>query len=161
MRRRCAAAAAASVELLIRIANLVFILVLYRFLHRAVALVMEDVRKAAPLDSAVGKLIVMEVPEGASVFLGKEENRVAAVGSHISIGAGKTLGRLDDNDIIILDPFASGHHAEIFSHRSSLFIRDLGSLNTTRVNTRKLHKPHRLRPGDVIQIGETRLVFEE
>ncbi|MGI6559086.1 MAG: FHA domain-containing protein [Limnochordia bacterium] len=75
---------------------------------------MEDVRKAASLESAAGRLILMEVPAGASVFLGKQENRLAAVGSQIPIGAGKTLGRLDDNDIIILDPFASGHHAEIF-----------------------------------------------
>jgi len=161
MRGRCAAPAAASVELLIRIANLVFLLGLYRFLHKAVGLVLEDVHKAASLESTASRLILMEVPAGASVLLGNPENRLIAVGSQIPIGSGKTLGRLDDNDIIILDPFASGHHAEIFKDRNSLFIRDLGSLNTTRVNARKLNKPHRLRSGDVIQIGETRLVFEE
>jgi pSer/pThr/pTyr-binding forkhead associated (FHA) protein len=149
------------VELLIRIANLVFILGLYRFLHRAVALVWKDVRQAAPSESTAAKLIVMEVPDGASVVLGGQENCLAAVGSHIPIGSGKTIGRLNDNDIIILDPFASGHHAEVFKDGNRLFIRDLGSLNTTRVNARKLNKPHRLRSGDVIQIGETRLVFEE
>jgi len=70
MRGRCAAPAAASVELLIRIANLVFLLGLYRFLHKAMGLVLEDVHKAASLESTASRLILMEVPAGASVLLG-------------------------------------------------------------------------------------------
>jgi pSer/pThr/pTyr-binding forkhead associated (FHA) protein len=72
-----------------------------------------------------------------------------------------TLGRAGDNALPLGgDEFASGHHARIESQRDGVWIFDLGSTNGTYVNGERIDGRHRLRPGDVVQVGETELRFE-
>jgi pSer/pThr/pTyr-binding forkhead associated (FHA) protein len=72
-----------------------------------------------------------------------------------------TLGRSGDNALPLGgDEFASGHHARIESQRDGVWIFDLGSTNGTYVNGERVDGRHRLRPGDVVQVGETELRFE-
>ncbi len=71
-----------------------------------------------------------------------------------------TIGRLPNNDVCIENLGVSRHHAFLLGNRAeSIFIlEDLGSLNGTYVNKKRVHK-HLLKTGDVITIGQHTLEF--
>ncbi|GEM_PF-2911031 len=70
------------------------------------------------------------------------------------------IGREPSNDIVLSgDTHVSRYHAEIVREGAGFIIRDLGSKNGTLVNGSRISQ-HRLVNGDVIQIGSTRIVFQ-
>jgi len=78
-------------------------------------------------------------------------------GQHLLTGVKTIVGR-DRSDINIPDPTMSIHHFEIEFRGGEYFIRDLGSTNQTRVNSRRIDTTT-LQSGDRIQAGLTVLVF--
>ncbi|GAG50918.1 unnamed protein product, partial [marine sediment metagenome] len=66
-----------------------------------------------------------------------------------------TLGRAQDNDVILEDPQSSGHHTSLRFRAGMSQVMDLGSLNGTQLNGRALPSrvPTPFRPGDLIQVG--------
>ena len=97
-----------------------------------------------PAAYTTARLIVMP-PAGAekSVVLGVP---------HVRIGAGSS------NDVVIDDPHASRHHAELRKTDEGWLLRDLGSLNGTRVGDVAV-KEGLLHSGATITVGETRIKF--
>lgn len=74
-------------------------------------------------------------------------------------GKSITVGRLDDNDIVIENLAVSGHHARVDSVGDNQFVLiDLHAKNGTFVNEERITK-HVLKQGDVIMIGKHHLVF--
>ena len=71
-----------------------------------------------------------------------------------------TLGRGEDNDIVIPEGFVSHHHAVIYPHGSQYVIEDLGSVNHTYVNDQKMEGRAYIKPGDIVRIGMVTLRFE-
>ena len=74
-------------------------------------------------------------------------------------GVSISLGRREDNDVIINDPAVSGHHAMIESFGSRFVLIDLQSSNGTFVNE-QLVNSHWLKDSDTISLGGHTLVFE-
>lgn len=75
-------------------------------------------------------------------------------GSHV------TLGRGPENDVSLpWDRTVSVLHAALQRYPSGWSVRDLGSTNGTFVNNTRLTAEHRLRNGDEIRLGSSRLVF--
>jgi hypothetical protein len=68
------------------------------------------------------------------------------------------LGRQSDNDLVIVDPGVSRHHAEVINENGSCTLRDLGSTNGTLVNGHVVSE-HALRDGDRISLGSTVVEF--
>lgn len=74
-----------------------------------------------------------------------------------------TIGRDDDRDLRMThDPFISGRHAEIQLDRTGFALIDVFSANGTFLNFARLPRGGRvlLRPGDVLGVGHTILVFQ-
>ena len=70
------------------------------------------------------------------------------------------IGRQTNNHITILDPGISSVHCLItFEFRQGFVIRDLGSLNGTFVNQKKIDGKLSLNDGDEITLGNTRCIF--
>lgn len=65
---------------------------------------------------------------------------------------GSTVGRADDNTLVIPSRDVSRYHARFEIMGDRVRIVDLGSTNGTRVNGRVVHA-HALRPGDEISFG--------
>ncbi|WP_028709156.1 FHA domain-containing protein FhaB/FipA [Propionicicella superfundia] len=70
-----------------------------------------------------------------------------------------TLGRSVENDIILTDDFASGHHARIEPQSAGVVLTDLGSTNGTFLNDERVAEPRTLRPGDRLRIGRTTMTL--
>ncbi len=70
------------------------------------------------------------------------------------------IGRQTNNHITILDPGISLVHCLItFEFKQGFVIRDLGSLNGTFVNNKKIDGKLSLNDGDEITLGNTRSIF--
>ncbi len=72
-----------------------------------------------------------------------------------------SIGRSEDNDIALPDPFSSGHHALITPTDGGFAIRDNGSKNGTFLNGKKIQGEVELKKGDEILVGSTRIVYDK
>jgi pSer/pThr/pTyr-binding forkhead associated (FHA) protein len=73
-----------------------------------------------------------------------------------------TAGKAAENDISLAeDPTASHLHAVLERFPAGWCVTDLGSSNGTWVNGERIWSSHRLRHGDEIRLGQTRLIFRD
>src|SRR5580704_8131348 len=70
-----------------------------------------------------------------------------------------TLGRANTNRIVLKDELASRDHAEVYFAEDRWRLRDLKSLNGTRINGSVLDSEWELSSGDEFQIGKSRYIF--
>ncbi len=70
-----------------------------------------------------------------------------------------TIGRSRESDIFLPDQWLSRHHAAIEERPDGYWVSDLKSKNGTLLNGEPVRGWHRLRPGDVITLGEHTLTF--
>jgi pSer/pThr/pTyr-binding forkhead associated (FHA) protein len=73
-----------------------------------------------------------------------------------------TVGKAPENDVVLDDdPTASRLHAVLERFPAGWCVSDLGSSNGTRVNGERIWAARRLRNGDEVRIGQTRLIFRD
>ena len=98
--------------------------------------------------------------------------QVAAEGATLAIRAGggragevfavagerMTIGRSPEAEVFLDDVTVSRNHALLVRRRDGLYIDDLGSLNGTYVNRRRIES-HRLQNGDELQVGKYKLTY--
>jgi Nif-specific regulatory protein len=70
-----------------------------------------------------------------------------------------TIGRAPTNQIVLKDERCSRIHAELFLSEGRWTLRDLDSRNGTVVGDKLIKSDWVLRPGDVIRIGHSQLIF--
>jgi pSer/pThr/pTyr-binding forkhead associated (FHA) protein len=71
-----------------------------------------------------------------------------------------TIGRSPEAEIFLDDVTVSRNHALLVRRRDGLFVDDLGSLNGTYVNQRRIES-HHLQDGDELQVGKYQLTYLE
>jgi pSer/pThr/pTyr-binding forkhead associated (FHA) protein len=69
-----------------------------------------------------------------------------------------TIGRRPDSDVFLDDVTVSRDHALIVRRGEEFHLDDLGSLNGTYVNRRRI-ETHHLADGDELQVGKYKLTF--
>jgi hypothetical protein len=73
-----------------------------------------------------------------------------------------TIGKATENNVALEhDPTASHLHAIIEKFPAAWCVTDLGSSNGTWVNGERIWSSQRLRNGDEIRVGQTRLIFRD
>jgi pSer/pThr/pTyr-binding forkhead associated (FHA) protein len=75
-------------------------------------------------------------------------------------GERMTIGRSPDAGVFLDDVTVSRNHALLVKRRDGLYIDDLGSLNGTYVNRRRIES-HKLQNGDELQVGKYKLTYLE
>jgi serine phosphatase RsbU (regulator of sigma subunit)/pSer/pThr/pTyr-binding forkhead associated (FHA) protein len=70
------------------------------------------------------------------------------------------IGRLPDSEIFVDEQVISRRHAEVYRSDSTYYVQDAGSRNGTLLNGERISQPAELTPGDVIGVGNSRIVFE-
>jgi adenylate cyclase len=88
--------------------------------------------------------ILLATPEGQQVVELRDHN---------------SLGRHPSNTIQLLDKIVSKEHCILEQRDGGFILRDLGSLNGTYVNRRRIEGEEVLEDGDELQIGKFRLTF--
>ncbi len=94
----------------------------------------------------MSKLFIYPKKGNPSVYILGEENA--------------TLGRSQENQVALNDPFCSKIHAVIEKKEQSYLIRDNQSKNGLFINGRKACEEMELQPGDEILMGSTRIIFD-
>jgi len=93
---------------------------------------------------------------GKSLGLVVEEqgdNLALKKGSVIPIRGSITLGRTEENNVVLSDKYVSSTHAKIYSKNDKYFLEDLKSTNGTILNGVKINGMVEIFVGDQIQIG--------
>jgi hypothetical protein len=80
-------------------------------------------------------------------------------GMEYDIGEGAVLGRGDQAEIRLEDPFASSRHARLLRQGGVIVLEDLGSTNGTYLNEELLTGPAPLHRGDRVRIGDSEFTF--
>ncbi len=167
------------VEQALLVARIAFVVLLYIFVWRVIRLSVRDVRapaeslilspeavRAAGLDlpPAPPPPAAAKAPVPVSSALGHLLVRSSPVfppGTIILLDNDVVFGRAADSDVpLTSDATVSGRHARVFRRDGSPYLEDLGSTNGTFVNGQPLAAERLLRPGDVVAVGSTELVYE-
>jgi type II secretory pathway predicted ATPase ExeA len=70
------------------------------------------------------------------------------------------IGRTADNDVQIQSRFISRHHAQVVSDQTQSILEDLNSTNGVFIRSQRV-KHQKLADGDIIQIGEHKLLYRD
>lgn len=128
--------------------NTFYILILIFFILRSITLIRRDnnYREKLKENRDVARTMGLLVLDAGS-------NRAFMKGDFIHLKNGMTLGRSEDNSIIMTDPFISSHHTRFFLHNGRFVIEDMNSKNGTILNKDRLLKKTYLRNDDIITVG--------
>jgi hypothetical protein len=148
-----------------------FLAVLYLFLFWVARSAMKDLARSGPGDAAA-EAVEAPAPRRRDTALpdlragvAPRLQVVAAMGHQpgagFDVGAGATMGRSDNAEIRVDDPFASSAHARIFPRGDFMYLEDMGSTNGTYLNGRQVKTAERLKVADVIRIGDSEYRYEE
>ncbi len=69
------------------------------------------------------------------------------------------IGRAPKCPIRVIDPSVSRQHARLFVEGTTVWIEDLGSVNGTFVNGKRIEEKVQLKDGDVVQVGQRSVRF--
>jgi adenylate cyclase len=90
-----------------------------------------------------------------AAWLESMEHEIAALSGNCS------LGRSSENHIVILSERVSRRHATIHAQDGQYWLIDLGSVNGTFLNGRRVRQPSQLAAGDRITIADKTYTFHE
>jgi hypothetical protein len=82
-------------------------------------------------------------------------------GMEYDVGDGAVLGRGDQAEIRLEDPFASSRHARLIRQGGIVVLEDLGSTNGTYLNEELVTGPQPLHQGDRVRIGDSEFMFSD
>jgi pSer/pThr/pTyr-binding forkhead associated (FHA) protein len=80
-------------------------------------------------------------------------------GMEYEVGDGAIMGRGDQAEIRLEDPFASSRHARLVRQGAAVVLEDLGSTNGTYLNEELLSGPQPLHAGDRVRIGDSEFTY--
>ena len=130
--------------------GVIFIIILYRIIYFALKIMYKDVkgggRRRPPVRKKNHGLEVLEVAKDNDIKIGT----IIPVRSTISIG------RKDENSIVLIDQHVSGNHAKLLIKNDILFIEDLNSTNGTLVNGERISGKVKLYSKDIVKVGNTK-----
>ncbi len=142
-----------SFDILLFLLRIAFLALLYVFLFAVVRLAWAGLRRAgegADLDGKAARVRLRVVSDGQD----------GLVGARFELWSSATLGRAEDNTIVLADPSVSAHHAAIRRERGCWMVQDLNSTNGTAVNGSWVADALPAYRGDVIRLGEVQLRLE-
>jgi hypothetical protein len=84
-----------------------------------------------------------------------------SAGMEYDLADGAVLGRGDQAEIRLEDPFASSRHARIVRQGGVMVLEDLGSTNGTYLNEEVLGGPTPLHTGDRVRIGDSEFTYAD
>lgn len=128
----------------------IFIIIIYLFIFSIIRLIYLDIKGISPIsenDNAYLKLI------------NRKDTLPFKVKEYYPLNEKVILGRDNNNQIVIKDPYISKKHLRIVLDESEYFLEDLDSANGTYINGEKIMDVVQLKKGDRITVGQIELLF--
>ncbi len=135
--------------------RLAFIVLIYFFLYQVARV---SIRELVAIASTTQNpdSPVMPSPASALEVLDPAQSSLHP-GSRLPLEHYTTIGRRDDNSVVIDDSFVSGNHAEIIYDQGAWWLSDPGSTNGTFLNGNPVRSKSRIANDDVVQFGRVTL----
>ena len=149
---------------LLLVLKLCLLAMLYLFFFRVVRAVWAEMRPAPSLPSGTPAMSATTGRARRTRRELKDRQRsqqlvmrepVELAGKSWSLDGELSIGRAAGCQVTIDDTYASQIHARLFLRDNQWQIEDLGSTNGTWLNRHKVSGPMVVKPGDVVQIGNT------
>ncbi len=142
-----------SEQILLLALRLAMVLLLYLFIIWVVRTLAGDLRATArrlpPRNgSAPGRLVLLDGVNGHP-----------SEGHTVAVQRETTIGRAEDNSVILDDEFISAHHA-VLRYDGDWWIADSGSTNGTWVDGERVEGARQVQSGAMVQFGRLRARFE-
>ena len=142
--------------------QVLFLVLLYAFVARAVRWVIKDITQpagaygapaAAPRRSTrrSGGTSRRAQPREVVIHFQQGPPRVLPLAETSSV----TFGRHESASVVLTDPYASDFHASIHLVDGAWVVQDEGSTNGTFLNTERLIGPTQIKAGDQLSVGRT------
>jgi len=142
---------AVSFDWFILILRIVFIGLIYYFLYQVARV---SIRELVAVGSTTSASAVQTLPSpSSSLEVIDPAQSTLQPGDVLPLDHYTTVGRHDENTLMIDDAFVSGAHAEVMFDQGAWWLVDLGSTNGTFVGGRPVRARIRLANGDVVQFG--------
>lgn len=126
--------------------TILILAIIYFIIFFAIKVMYKDVKNQGRRGTAKKKSFGLEV-------ISAGENSSIKKGAVIPVRGELTIGRKEDNMLVISDPYSSGHHARISLKNGEYMLDDLKSTNGTLLNGEKVAEKTPLYAGDEIKIG--------
>ncbi|MGU8549688.1 FHA domain-containing protein [Clostridium perfringens] len=128
--------------------GIIFIVILYSIIYYALKIMYKDVKGGKKKKAPGKKVHGLEVLKTIS-------NGTLGIGSVIPVTSTISIGRREDNSIVLNDQFVSSYHAKIYVKNNDFYLEDLASTNGTFINDSKVEGRVRLKVNDQIRMGST------
>jgi hypothetical protein len=150
-----------------------FLAVLYLFLLWVSRSALRDLRRTGAARPSVAGPLPDQAPDATGVHAAPATSRDGDVeprlvverapghtpGMEYDVGEGAVMGRGDQAEIRLEDPFASSRHAQLVRQGGIVVLEDLGSTNGTYLNEELVSGPQPLHPGDRVRIGDSEFTY--
>ena len=148
-----------------------FLAVLYLFLLWVSRSALRDLRRTGLTRPSVSGPLPEHAPDATGVYAqaagdGSLDPRLIVErapghtpGMEYDVGDGAVMGRGDQAEIRLEDPFASSRHARLMRQGGIVVLEDLGSTNGTYLNEELLSGPQPLHRGDRVRIGDSEFTY--
>ena len=149
---------------LLLVLKLCLLALLYLFFFRVVRAVWTEIRPTAPVPTGGPARTPADAPPKRR--RGEERSGprtrelvvvepIEAAGRSFPLIGELSIGRAAGCQITLDDTYASQIHARVFSRDGQWQVEDLGSTNGTWLNRHKVAGSMVMKPGDVLQVGNT------
>ncbi len=127
-----------------------FILIIYLFIFGIIRLIYLDIK-------SIGGSVIQE--DTYLKLINRKDTSPFKVKEVYPLAASVIIGRKNESDIVIKDPFISNQHAQISLDEGSYFLEDLDSANGTYLNGERIMDAVKLQNGDRIKIGQIEFLY--
>ena len=131
------------ISLIMRFAIIAIIYIIIIF---ALRIMYKDIKGGGKKKPVARKTMGLEVIE-------RGENFNLRVGAVIPLNNELSIGRNEENLLILGDKYVSSHHAKIYIKNTDYILQDLKSTNGTFMNNKKVVDKVSIKKGDDIKIG--------
>lgn len=132
------------------LAKYIFVFIIYMFIFLIIRMIYLDINSLSKHENFKGAYLKL---------LNRLDDLPYKLNDSYSIEEEISLGRNNDNDIVLKDPYISKHHFRIVKDENEYFIEDLNSSNGTYVNGERIIDVKKLTYGDIIKVGNIEFMF--